>query len=727
MRPICLLLWATIAICWAAPAHAGSGSLRYHARVVHNNRSALSYVSGEVDLAKGSFRETVDSSYDLGWRTVPGSAQATRPLLPSIWQAGGETAQRAGGALPRYNSPLLRHFIVGRVIAGVDKLEAGQAYLSGQLVLLTVDVRRGSFEIVAEFRGAPLVIVGRRSLGSGRYLVQDLAVLGPSSELYQYFFDAMDYSTRALGTAVQLPGYDTADYVQFPSGGAHPVAIRPVKDWLVFQAQLPNGRPLNLVFDSGAEMMILDELVLKVDALLEPAGKLQIAGALGLGEMNLYEGFDFVVGGVRFSNLQVAGSQLTSLSMGAGMRIHGIVGSEMLQLCQLDLNLASGQMTLSPSGTPSAGTGAEVPLTFIGELPHIEAHVQGSDSALLLLDTGQRSPLSVNLDWLDAYELGDELMMNGFLGDISGGLMPRYIIENLDVSLAGQTYRQKVVDAGMDATFSFNGRPVIGSIGFPLLAGHFGGMTFDYSRKLLILREPAEHRLFAGRPEAWETPEPGLPALGRSEQERADYEYAVAMATSSGGDPRRPMLLEDRDPASDDPRAGYAWTGQAGNLSDPLTLVRTIEPGLGQEQGARFIGWTAEGDPRHHPVILPDRRDYNEQARQDVQEQQALANAVPSDTDAPPEQPVEDEPASLPPVTSEQLPLQLAVDVEVYLDAAAEFAQSAATWLQQWVFAADGEDAESDTVEDTADRELGNSIKPDDYPFRRGASRLNFR
>ncbi len=721
------MLWATIAICWAAPAHAGSGSLRYHARVVHNNRSALSYVSGEVDLANGSFRETVDSSYDLGWRTVPGSAQATRPLLPNIWQAGGETAQRAGGALPRFNSPLLRHFIVGRVIAGVDRLEAGQAYLSGQLELLTVDVRRGSFEIVGEFRGAPLVVVGRRSLGSGRYLVQDLAVLGPSSELYQYFFDVMDYSTKALSAAVQLPSYDTADYVQFPSGGAHPVAIRPVKDWLVFQAQLPNGRPLNLVFDSGAEMMILDELVLKVDALLEPAGKLQIAGALGLGEMNLYEDFDFVVGGVRFSNLQVAGSQLTSLSMGAGMRIHGIVGSEMLQLCQLDLNLASGQMTLSPSGTPSAGIGAEVPLTFIGELPHIEAHVQGSDSALLLLDTGQRSPLSVNLDWLDAYELGDELMMNGFLGDISGGLMPRYIIENLDVSLAGQTYRQKVVDAGMDSTFSFNGRPVIGSIGFPLLAGHFGGMTFDYSRKLLILREPAEHRLFAGRPEAWETPEPGVPARGLSEEERADYEYAVALATHHSDDPRRPLLLEDRDPASDDPRAGYAWTGQAGNLSDPLSMVRTVEPGLDQGLGARFIGWTAEGDPRHHPVVLPDRKDYNEQARNDaleleVQESAALDNAI-----ILPELPVEDEPASLPPLASEQLPLLLVVDVEAYLDAAAGFAQSAASWLEQWVFPADGEDTEPAPAKDTADRELGNSVKPDDYPFRRSAPRLDFR
>jgi hypothetical protein len=38
-----------------------------------------------------------------------------------------------------------------------------------------------------------------------------------------------------------------------------------------------------------------------------------------------------------------------------------------------------------------------------------------------LLDTGQRTPLSVNLDYLDSHALGDSLVMNGFLGDIKIG------------------------------------------------------------------------------------------------------------------------------------------------------------------------------------------------------------------------------------------------------------------------------------------------------------------
>jgi hypothetical protein len=74
------------------------------------------------------------------------------------------------------------------------------------------------------------------------------------------------------------------------------------------------------------------------------------------------------------------------------------------------------------------------------------------------------------------------------------------------VSLAGETYTEKVADASADSTFDYGGVPVIGSIGFPLLAHHFGGITFDYSRKLLTLRDPGQDRVFAGRPEAWTAP-----------------------------------------------------------------------------------------------------------------------------------------------------------------------------------------------------------------------------
>ncbi len=484
------------------PLFALADTLAYRARVVHNNRAAVSYVAGEIDLASGDFAESVERSFNLDWQRLPGRLAESRPALPAVWRAGGKTASQYAGAPPRFDGELLRHFILGHVIAGADGLKPEQEYLSGQLIIGTADVSAEGFEIVASFRGTALVIVGRYHEVGGVRVPSDFAVLGASSELYQYFFTDARVEPGAPASPITLPAFNPADYVTFPTDGAKPVAIRPVKDWLVFQAELPNGRPLNLVFDSGAETMILDDWVLQLDSDLMPVGELPVAGGLASGTMRLYEGFCFNVGGVEFRNLAVAGSQLTMLGFGADLRIHGIVGGDILRLCQLDLDLAGGELRLFPMDSAAPQEGEAVPLTLIQDMPHVTAQVHGTGDALLLLDTGQRTSLQVNLDWLDSYQLGDELMLNGFLGDVAGGLAPRYIIEQLDLQLGQERYTEKTVDASLDSTYTYDGLPVVGAIGFPLLARHFGGITFDYSDKLVYLRDPGDHT-FLGQPEAW--------------------------------------------------------------------------------------------------------------------------------------------------------------------------------------------------------------------------------
>jgi len=592
----CLVLAAVLAAAWVATAQAGSGSLAYAARVVHNNRSQLSYVDGRIDLASGDYDERVERSYNLNWRELPGQMLPTTPALPSVWGVGGRTAQRygtaqqTGGNLPRFDSPLLRHFIVGQVLADVEALQPQQTFLSGQLVIQSVDVQDGSFEVVASFRGAALVAVGRRADVDGKKLVRDVAVLGPEGELYQYFIDEMHWSADPPAQPIALPPFNAADYVTFPAGEAQPVPIRPVKDWLVFQATLPDGRPLNLVFDSGAEKMIIDDWVLKLDAGLKPHGDLAVSGALESGQMQQYDGFAFNIGGVQFKNLSVVGTQLTSLGIGANMRIHGIVGNEILQLCRIDFDLESGEMRLSQPGNDTAPGGEQLALTFIKELPHVEAQVADGSTALMLLDTGQRAPLSVNLDWLDSEKLGDKLKMSGFLGDITGGLAPRYIMEDLDLSLGGQTYHEKAVDAAMDYTFQYDGIPVVGSIGFSLLARHFGGITFDYSHKLLYLRDPAENHEFFGQPEAWAKAGPAAEGAGAESVASAAAETTpaqqVAAAVVPPLDPRRPVLLRDHDASSDDPRASYQLDAAGDSAADPLQLVRASPPEGGDDESS---------------------------------------------------------------------------------------------------------------------------------------------
>jgi hypothetical protein len=337
-------------------------------------------------------------------------------------------------------------------------------------------------------------------------------VLGPGGELYQYLLDEVQ-----LGEAqpIALPTFDPQQYVAFPAGDSTPVATRPIKDWLIFQAELPTGRKLNLLFDSGADTMIVDDMVLRLDAGLDPVGETLVDSGIGSGMMKLYQGFGFKVGGVEFKNLPVMGGTLTSVTAGGGgVRIHGIVGNEILQLCQLDLDLAGGTLRLRRPDSPEPGGTQKLPLTFIQQLPHIYANVADKGPALLLLDTGQRTPLSLNLDYLDEHKMADSLVMDGFLGGIKGGLLPRYMLEKVQVGIGNESYTEKTVDATPISTFEYEGIPVAGAVGFSMLARHFGGLTFDYRRRALYLRDPGENLLFTGRPEAW-----GGAALARADLE----------------------------------------------------------------------------------------------------------------------------------------------------------------------------------------------------------------
>ncbi|MEZ5336806.1 MAG: hypothetical protein R3F46_00950 [bacterium] len=564
---------------WAA-----DGSVSYKARVVHDERQNISYVDGHVDLASNAYEELVGQSYTFNWRSMPAQMISTRSAMPSIWSDGKRTAQRLADAFPRFDSPLLRHFIVSRVIGDLDELEAGQKYLGDQLQIDSVELAEDSFELIALFRGSPLVVFGKLTHQDGHVLAGDFGVLDAAGELYQYFIDEISYSPQQLAQAPVLPDFDPSRYVEFHGEGEQ-VPIKPVKDWLVFQARLPNGRPLNLVFDSGAEQMIVDDLVLQLDAGLHPEGNVKVGGALANESMQLYGGFGFEVGGVSFRNMPVIGTQLTSLGYGADMRIHGIVGNEILQLCRLDLDLSKGQMTLNPPGEGGRPSGQELALTFIRDLPHVEADVNNTGPSLLLLDTGQRAPLSMNLDWVEQRELADDLKMNGFLGDVTGGFAPRYILEELDISFAGQDYPARVVDAGYERSFDYRGRQVIGAIGFPLISQHFGGITFDYSQRKLYLRNPGTDLNFTGSEAAWDfesrytyIADAGSADSGR-ELAAGDAEPVSSMQEI---DPRRPSLLRDGDKRKPrDERESGDWVDRVKAVHDPLNLLRSGQYGSG--------------------------------------------------------------------------------------------------------------------------------------------------
>lgn len=574
----------TVIACFllAGAALAGEGAIKYRASVVHNNRSYMSIVNGIVDLESGDFREEIEKSFFLNWKQVPAGFSPIGAALPLVVRVDGKIAHHFKSGLPSFDSPLLRHFVISEIISGAGRIAKGGLFLEGQLEIIEVQEDQAGFEYICSFLGSPLVIVGKRAQDAGRWLIQDIAVLGATEEMYQYIMDEIVWTSGPPAVSPKLPIFEPSDYVTFPKNGSQPVPIRPIKDWLVFQGSLPNGRPLNLVLDSGSETTIIDDMVLELDARLEPEGEMLVAGAFQTETMELYTGFNFNVGGVEFSNLPVAGTALTSLAYGAGLRIHGIVGSDVLRLCRLDIDLVNGTLTLSPPNSSAKQEGVKLPLTFIHDLPHIPADVLGMSGSLLLLDTGQRSSLQVNIDLLEANQLDDELIMNGFLSGIAGGLQPRYMLENLTVEIAGQSFEEKAVDALMANSYNFRGQKVVGTVGFTMLSGHYSGVSINYQNKQIFLQGGQVRREFVGKPEAWDTPSAPLGsyfALG-SDEAGGQAELPQSVWPKEVSSSKRPARLGESPPTQFD-QLGPDYEAMLKELSEAtLGDRRASAPGL---------------------------------------------------------------------------------------------------------------------------------------------------
>jgi hypothetical protein len=179
------------------------------------------------------------------------------------------------------------------------------------------------------------------------------------------------------------------------------------------------------------------------------------------------------------------------------------------------------------------------------------------------------------------------------------------MLDKVSVNLAGQNYTEKTVDATPVNTYSYDGVPVAGAIGFSLLARHFGGMTFDYRRRALYLRDPGTDLKFAGRPEAW-----GGEALARAKIDDPEDDVKVtasagAAHASPGGAGAPPEILAD---GTSVPPSTEQTTSQFGSLPpDPVPSAAKDKPHF---RINRKKNWkkTAEAISKHQYYVQIDRQ-----------------------------------------------------------------------------------------------------------------------
>jgi predicted aspartyl protease len=145
------------------------------------------------------------------------------------------------------------------------------------------------------------------------------------------------------------------------------------------------GRPATFLLDTGAERSCLDasfaeHLQFKptnVEGMRQPYGNRAVS-SLRVRELGI-DSFEL-------QNVEMLAADLTSLSMGSGISIDGILGSDVLKRFTVRIDFSSGLVRFGTDAGESPG-GVAVPLQPVHNLYFVPLSIQGTPVSLLL-DTG---------------------------------------------------------------------------------------------------------------------------------------------------------------------------------------------------------------------------------------------------------------------------------------------------------------------------------------------------
>ncbi len=256
-----------------------------------------------------------------------------------------------------------------------------------------------------------------------------------------------------------------------------------VKGMVIVQAEL-DGKMANFILDTGAPMMILNGK--ESDSHAFQANTLQggMAGAwknIGM----------FAWAGVRKFDLKALKTDISALEMVTNRPIAGLIGYEFLEDFELVIDFEHLLITLVPPGEIAQLEGwalkAELPFTFAGHLPVIEAKI--GDSLLRLgLDTGANTNM---LDFNKAKGLDREMVLPvssaGIVG-LTGDNYRTTVVDVVETSIGGLDFQNmRFVFSDISHLQNLMDNKVDGLLGFPFFKA--GKFSFNYSRNTISIWE----------------------------------------------------------------------------------------------------------------------------------------------------------------------------------------------------------------------------------------------
>jgi hypothetical protein len=250
-----------------------------------------------------------------------------------------------------------------------------------------------------------------------------------------------------------------------------------------------NGQSANFLLDTGAERSCLDsDFAARLG--LEPAAEeriLQVDAERTAGTLNIAE---LEVQSLRLRNLPVLSVDLTSMSLAAGVRIDGILGSDLLRHVKVSIDFYPGSAKFETDAALPDGASV-VRLSPEHNLYSVAAKVQGLP-VNFLLDTGASTSViswpawfSITSDWKP------RAVLDGFRSSGSSGASLLALIPSISFGRASVRNLPLRVQSETSTGILAKGN-VAGLMGTDLLQ-HFI-VTLDLGNDRLFLKENPHYK-----------------------------------------------------------------------------------------------------------------------------------------------------------------------------------------------------------------------------------------
>jgi predicted aspartyl protease len=246
----------------------------------------------------------------------------------------------------------------------------------------------------------------------------------------------------------------------------------------ILVAAIINGKPSNILFDSGAANYFVPEAAHRFN--LVTTGGVNIGG-VGTGTET--GGFarvnEISIGAARLRDEAVIVGPLPYVATHplAGVVVDGLTGFEFLSEFRTTIDYANRRLTFASFDDRTPLSGVTVPFDSDGHNVYVEATVDGA-TGWFRLDTGDRGTLSVFRTFADRHHLfqtgGQTKLSSGGVG----GTLPTHEFRDETFALAGTTFTHVPVSVSDTHVGSFASESLAGNLGTGILSRF--SITFDY-------------------------------------------------------------------------------------------------------------------------------------------------------------------------------------------------------------------------------------------------------